>query len=188
MPRRDELDLAKIFASRNPPCPHCGHSITPEERTHVVTEHLQCPHCRDLSEYYEELPPHGQILVLSLPEGAVKPAADAISRRLSKFDGQATPFVAVLIDLGGTHYLLSSADLGSIVSTMAAWVRGWIAPCAIIMTGTAANELRKMLEITSLSELDQLRVVGTRESGLTHIRAHLELCKPKVGYDPRRPN
>ena len=188
MPRRDELDLAKILASRNPPCPHCGRSITPEERTHIVTEHLECPHCRDLREHYEELPPHGQILVLSLPGDAVKPAADAISRRLSKFDGQSTPFVAVLIDLGGTQYLLSSADLGSIVSTMAAWVRGRIAPCAIVMTGTAAHELRKVLEITTLSGLGQLRVVDTRESGLTLIRAHLESRKPKVGYDPRRPN
>lgn len=46
MPRRSKLDLAKIRASLNTPCPHCGHSITPEERTHVDTEHLECPKCR----------------------------------------------------------------------------------------------------------------------------------------------
>ena len=36
-----------FFASRIPKHtrPHCGHSITPEERTHVETEHLECPKC-----------------------------------------------------------------------------------------------------------------------------------------------
>lgn len=141
---------------------------------------------QDLREYYEDLSPHGQILVLGLPEDAVKPAADAISRRLSKFVEQPTPFVAILIDLGGTHYLLSSADLGSIVCTMAPWVRGWVAPCAIVMAGPAAHELQKLLEITKLNGFDELRVVDTRESGLTHIRAHLEkLRKPSR---PQRPN
>src|SRR5215469_8025508 len=46
MPRRGKLDLEKIRASLNTPCPHCGHSITPEERTHVDTEHLECPQCK----------------------------------------------------------------------------------------------------------------------------------------------
>lgn len=32
---------------------------------------------------------------------------------------------------------------------------GWIAPCAIVMTGTAARELQKLLEITKLNELDK---------------------------------
>jgi len=27
----------------NTPCPHCGHCITLEERTHVDAEHLECP-------------------------------------------------------------------------------------------------------------------------------------------------
>ena len=46
MSRRGRLDLAKIRASLNTLCPHCGHSITPEERTHVDTEHLECPLCK----------------------------------------------------------------------------------------------------------------------------------------------
>src|SRR5215469_1187608 len=33
-------------SSLNTPCPHCGHSITPEERTHVDTDHLECPQCK----------------------------------------------------------------------------------------------------------------------------------------------
>lgn len=41
-----KLDLENIRASLNTPCPRCGHSITPEERTHVDTENLECPQCR----------------------------------------------------------------------------------------------------------------------------------------------
>ena len=33
----------KIRASLNTPCRHGGHSITPEERTYVDTEHFECP-------------------------------------------------------------------------------------------------------------------------------------------------
>jgi len=38
-----KLDLPNIRASLNAPCPHCGHSITPEERTHVDTETPRMP-------------------------------------------------------------------------------------------------------------------------------------------------
>ena len=40
--------LSSTTSSLNTPCPHCGHSITPEERTHVDTEHLKCPSCGKL--------------------------------------------------------------------------------------------------------------------------------------------
>jgi hypothetical protein len=137
---------------------------------------------QDLREHYEDLPPHGQIVVLSLPEGELKPKADAIAGKLMKFVERPTPFVAILIDLGGIDHLLSSTDLGSVAGTMAAWVRGWVAPCAIVMTRGPAYELRRMLEITKLSELDQLRVVDTRELGLKHIRIQLErVRKPELG-------
>jgi len=45
MPRRGKLDLEKIRASLATECPYCGHSITPAERTHIDTEHLECPRC-----------------------------------------------------------------------------------------------------------------------------------------------
>ena len=137
---------------------------------------------QDLFESYEELPPHGQILVLSSPNGALPPEQDAIARRLMKFVERPTPFVGIVIDLGAVAYVLSSADLGSVASTMAAWVRGWVAPCAIVMTGPSANHLQNVLQITKLNQLEQLRVVDTKESGLKHVRTHLELVRrPKLG-------
>jgi hypothetical protein len=133
------------------------------------------PH--DLIECYEELSPFGKVLVLSLPDGALKPKEDAIARRLIKFVERPTPFVGIVIDLGAVAYVLSSADLGIVASTIAAWVRGWVAPCAIVMTGHSAIHLQKVLEITKLNELEQLRVVDTKESGLKHVRTHLELLR-----------
>jgi hypothetical protein len=35
VPRRGKLDLERIRASLNTPCPQCGHNITPEKRTQV---------------------------------------------------------------------------------------------------------------------------------------------------------
>jgi hypothetical protein len=129
---------------------------------------------QNLNERYENLSPHEQLLLLSLPDGAAKPKADAIASKLMKFAERPTPFVAILIDFGGIEYVLSSADLASIAATIAAWVRGWVAPCAIVMTGSSADMLRKVLEITKLNQIDQLRVVDTKESGLNHIRTELE--------------
>src|SRR5713226_223256 len=42
---RSKLDWKKINEALNTICPKCGHSIKPEERTHVDTEHIECPSC-----------------------------------------------------------------------------------------------------------------------------------------------
>jgi hypothetical protein len=134
---------------------------------------------QDLNERYEDLSPHEQLLVLNLPEGASKLKADAIANKLMKFAERPTPFVAILIDLSGVEYVLSSSDLASIAATIAAWVRGWVAPCAIVMTDRSADMLRKLLEITKLNEIEQLRVFDTNESGRNHIQTQLERVRKR---------
>jgi hypothetical protein len=42
MATRRKLDWNKINANLNGTCPHCGATITPEERKHVDMEHLEC--------------------------------------------------------------------------------------------------------------------------------------------------
>ena len=145
---------------------------------------LSKPFRHSLTEHYEDLPPHGQILVLSLAKGVLKPGADAIAGRLNKFVQRETPFVAILIDLGGVHYVLSSADLGAVAGTMAAWVRGWVAPCAIVMTGSSGRELQRMLEITKLNALEELQVLETRELALGHIRTQLDKTRKPEPTNP----
>ena len=105
------------------------------------------------AERYLMMAPHGQILVLDLAESRAKLKSEAISDKLMKFAGRPTSFVGVLIDLKGVDYRLSSADVGSIAATIAAWERGWVAPCAVVMTGAAAAELEKVLALTRLNQL-----------------------------------
>ena len=54
MAARCKIDLEKIRSSVTTECPHCGHSIPLEERTHVDMEHLECPRC------HKRFVPHGE--------------------------------------------------------------------------------------------------------------------------------
>jgi len=46
MPARKKIDLQKVLASLNTPCPKCGHEITPAEINRVSWEEIKCPNCR----------------------------------------------------------------------------------------------------------------------------------------------
>ena len=124
-------------------------------------------------EHYVDFPPHGQILVVELAASAHAFPGTAISSRLLKFADTRTLFVGILIDLGDCQYRFSSGDIGSIAAAIAAWQRGWVAPCAIVLRGAAAQELQSIFEIVGLSDLAELRIVETREVGMAHIGRHL---------------
>ena len=70
-----------------------------------------------------------------------------------KFAERPTPFVAILIDLGGIEYVLTSADLASISAAIAAWVRGLVAQCTMVMTGSSADMLGRSWKSRSLTRL-----------------------------------
>lgn len=93
-----------------------------------------------------------------------------------RYPESATAFAGILIDLPGVDYQFSSVDLGSVMGTIAAWERGWVAPCSIVMTGRAADDLRTLLKITEL-DLEEVRVVDTSDTGLEHIIRQLERIK-----------
>ena len=118
-------------------------------------------------------PPHGKILVLSPRERGTRLRKNAVARVLMKYAERETPFVGILVDLTGVEYQFSSLDVGGMAAAIAAWVRGWVAPCAIAMRGQPADNLRKVLDITDLSSLEELRVVETADLGLQHIVGHL---------------
>jgi len=131
----------------------------------------------DLAEQYLEMPPHGQILVLTPAEAGLSPKVDAVAERLFKFDASqldSTPFVGILIDLLGVNYRFSSSDLATVAAAIAAWKRGWVVPCSVALMGRPADELRRLLDITKLSELEQLQVVDSKELGLEHISEQLQ--------------
>ena len=42
---RGKIDLQKVLASLNTPCPGCGHQITPAEINRVTWDEIKCPKC-----------------------------------------------------------------------------------------------------------------------------------------------
>ncbi len=46
MPRRSKMDLAKLHASMDTTCPHCGFTISPAELVRIDSERVRCPSCR----------------------------------------------------------------------------------------------------------------------------------------------
>ncbi|HVF61005.1 MAG TPA: hypothetical protein VNJ70_14455 [Thermoanaerobaculia bacterium] len=124
-------------------------------------------------DQYLEVPPFGQVLVLDLATGSRTPPGQAVASRLMKFADAPTPFVAILIDFGDRDYRFSSADLGILGATIAAWHRGWVAPCAIVIRHSSADALQKLLDIIQFSQLRELRIVETRDFGMAHIREQL---------------
>ena len=42
---RGKINLQKVLASLNTPCPKCGHLITPAEIKRVSWEEIECPTC-----------------------------------------------------------------------------------------------------------------------------------------------
>jgi len=124
----------------------------------------------DFAEQVLEFPPHGQVLMLTAPE---RPKPNAIWEKLGPYCDGHMPFVGIIVDCGGREYHFSSADLGGMASAIAAWVRGWVAPCAVVVGGSGADELRHMLRITKLGEIEELRIVGSVELARAHVESHL---------------
>ena len=126
-----------------------------------------------LTERSVEMAPFGEVLVLSRPAAPTALKADAVAERLRAHADGRMACVGVLVDFGGYGYRFSSADLGMRLSSIAAWVRGRVAPCAIVLTGEAAAELQRLLDITKVNSIEQLRIVATSDEAVEHIRYHL---------------
>jgi hypothetical protein len=83
------------------------------------------------------------------------------------------PYVGLIVDFSHLEYEFSSADLAGVASAIAAWVRGWVAPCAIVMRGSGARRLQQQLAITKLDAIDELRIVDSVDLGRAHVERQL---------------
>ncbi|HTM32545.1 MAG TPA: hypothetical protein VL263_14640 [Vicinamibacterales bacterium] len=113
----------------------------------------------------------GRILVL---EGQPGLRAGAVAESVRGYTGGQMPFEAILVDFNGADYRFSSDDLGSLLSAIAAWGRRRVAPCAIVLTSSAGTELQQLFDLCKVNTIESLRIVGSADAGLEHIRAHLE--------------
>jgi phage FluMu protein Com len=48
---RRKIDLAKLRASMDTPCPKCGYSIPPNETMRVSFTEIKCPKCSEVFQY-----------------------------------------------------------------------------------------------------------------------------------------
>ena len=112
-----------------------------------------------------------RVLVLEGQPG-LKPGA--VAESLRGYSGGQMPFEALLLDFHGADYHFSSDDIGGLLSAIAAFVRGRVAPCAIVLTSSAARELQQLFDLCKVNTIEPLRIVGSADAGLEHIRIHLE--------------
>ena len=66
----------------------------------------------------------------------------------------------------------------ALLSAIAAWARGSVAPCAIVLTSSAAREFQQLLDLCKVNTIESLRIVSTADAALAHVRAHLERRTP----------
>jgi hypothetical protein len=116
----------------------------------------------------------GQVLVLDGQPGL---KAGSVAESLRGYGGGKLPFAALMVDFRGADYRFSSDDLGALLSAVAAWASGSVAPCALVLTSSAATELQQLLDLCKVNTIDELRIVGSSEAGLEHIQTHLERRK-----------
>jgi len=45
VPRKQKINLGKVLASLNIPCPKCGYSIAPDKLRRIDSQQIECPEC-----------------------------------------------------------------------------------------------------------------------------------------------
>ena len=124
----------------------------------------------ELIEEHLEIPPHGVALLLRGPGARV--STDAVFQKLKRYSDGSLPFAGLIVDVADLDYRFSTADLAAAVSATAAWIRGWVAPCAFVLHGQAAADLQRMIDVSKLGSIEQLRIVRDLDEARAHVAMH----------------
>ncbi len=116
-----------------------------------------------------EMPSVGTLFTLSLPDTSATTRPDAIGESLMTFAERPKPYAAVLVDLKGQEYLLSSGDLTGLVMAGVDQQNHQLLPCAVVAVGRAGDHLRELLKVTRLDRLDYLIVAPSESDALEAI-------------------
>lgn len=107
--------------------------------------------------------------------GSVPPPGSVGNRLIQfVFAGEPLPFQTALIDFGGIDYRFTSEDIGGLVVFLDARRFGRRRPCAIVMTGEAANHLRGLLRLVEFNQFQEFRVVNDRDSAMAYLVAYFK--------------
>ena len=74
-----------------------------------------------LTKELVDVPGRGSVMKLMPAEGNTRVRSDAIHRALARFMHQPKPYVGLILDLRGTKYSVSSADLATLIFAMSFW-------------------------------------------------------------------
>jgi len=120
-------------------------------------------------EERRELPPVGTVFTFSLPDTPGTTRPDAIGESLVRFAELPKPYRAVLVDLKGQEYLLSSGDLTGLVVAGVDQQNRRFLPCAVVAVSRAEDHLRQLLRVTRLDRLDYLIVAPSESDAVEAI-------------------
>jgi hypothetical protein len=112
----------------------------------------------------------GQMLLLSAHE---RLKLGAVFEVLEPYMDGRLPYAALILDLTAIDYEFSAEDLASVGSSIASQRRGWVVPCAIAFTGDWAVYLQKLISLTSLANVEELKIVDTLEAARAHVDQHV---------------
>jgi hypothetical protein len=116
-----------------------------------------------------EIPSLGSLFTFALPDTLGPARPDAIGESLMRFAERPKPYRAVLVDLKGQPYLLSSGDLTGLVMAGVDQENRRFVPCAVVAVGRAEEHLRELLKVTRLDRLDYLIVAPSESDALEAI-------------------
>ena len=135
---------------------------------------------RSLIKELIEVPGHGAVLKVVPGEADARLQSDSIHEVLFRFMEQRKPYVGLVIDLRGTKYAVSAADLATLTYAMMDHERQCLIPCSFLLDDAAAKLFQSMLDLTQ-SGFAELKIVDSMERAIRHI------AEPAIAEGDGRP-
>jgi hypothetical protein len=120
-----------------------------------------------LTEELIEVAGRGSVMKLAPAEGKGRVRSDAIHQALFRFMQQPKPYAGLIIDLRGTKYSVSSADLATLMFAMMDHDEKRLLPCCVLLDDAQAQRFRQMLEVTELG-FPELHILDSMDAAMEH--------------------
>jgi hypothetical protein len=115
-----------------------------------------------------DVPQLGDVLRLVPERADARLRHDSIHHALVGFMEQPKPYVGLIIDLRGSNYAVSSADLATLMFAMMDHEEGALIRTSVLLEESPAKLFQSMLDITQLG-FAELQVVGSMDRAIEHL-------------------
>ena len=120
-----------------------------------------------------EVPGHGALLKVAPEKANARLRSNAIHEVLVRFMEQLKPYVGLVIDLRGTEYSVSSADLATLMFAMMDHESNCFIPCSVLLDKTQAQRFQAMLDLTKLG-FPELRIADSMDLAVRHATGSVD--------------